>query len=90
VGAGRRYYPPYAEAFGCEPLTASRGVWCVRKRAGFPGKLSLGSWVNSYCVGKPVTVRLVRLARWVSRGAGGATRRAPHAGRLGSQRRTGA
>jgi hypothetical protein len=43
VGAGRRYYPPYAEAFGCELLTASRGVWCVRKLAGFPGKLLLGS-----------------------------------------------
>src|SRR5829696_5723079 len=48
-----------------------------------------GNEVASYCVGKPVTVRLVRLARWVSRGAGGATRRAPHAGRPRSPHQTG-
>ncbi len=43
MGAGRRYYPPYAEAFGCKLLTASRGVWCVRKLAGFPRSYLLGS-----------------------------------------------
>jgi hypothetical protein len=60
-------------------------------RRHLPGSLvNRGNEVASYYVGKRLTVRLVRLARWISRGAGGATRRAPHAGRPRSLRQTGA
>jgi hypothetical protein len=79
---------------------ADRGYLTLREGATrygqFPRRTLLGSLVNrgnevaSYYVGKRLTVRLVRLARWVSRGAGGATRRAPHAGRPRSLRQTGA
>ena len=103
-GAGKR--PPHHQAreknrrrarSGPE---ADKGYLTLREGATrygqFPRRHLLGSLVNrgnevaSYYVGKRLTVRLVRLARWVSRGAGGATRRAPHAGRPRSLRQTGA
>jgi hypothetical protein len=79
---------------------ADKGYLTLREGATrygqFPRTHLLGCLVNrgnevaSYYVGKRLTVRLVRLARWVSRGAGGATRRAPHAGRPRTPRQTGA
>ena len=103
-GAGKR--PPHHQAreknrrrarSGPE---ADKGYLTLREGATrygqFPRRHLLGSLVNTgnevaaYYVGKRLTVRLVRLARWVSRGAGGATRRAPHAGRPRSLRQTGA
>ena len=79
---------------------ADKGYLTLREGATrygqFPRRHLLGSLVDrgnevaSYYVGKRLTVRLVRLARWVSRDAVGATRRAPHAGRPRSPRQTGA
>ena len=79
---------------------ADKGYLTLREGATrygqFPRRHLLGSLVDrgnevaSYYVGKRLTVRLVRLARWISRDAVGATRRAPHAGRPRSPRQTGA